>query len=347
MPDLLPEDSVQATAQATAVPQTMQAIVQDEYGAPELVLREATVSVPAPGLHDVLVKVRASAVNALDWHFTAGEPMFARLTLGLRHPKRRTPGNDLSGTVVAVGAAVTEWQPGDQVFGAVDGGCFAEYVVAPAAALVPRPERLSLEDSAAVGVAALTALQGLRDWAGLQPGWSVLVNGASGGVGTFAIQIAKALGASHVTAVCSTPNVEQARALGADEVVDYRSSDVTQLSRRFDLIFDNAGSTTIRQAKRLLTDAGTYVMVTAPKSKWLKPLPRMLATPLFYVGGQRRAVVGKVARNDTGDLLTLRAWVGEGLVRPVIEARFPLADGPEVIRKQGEFHARGKTLVVP
>lgn len=343
MPDLLP-DEAPAT---TAVPETMQAIVQDRYGAPELVLRAAAVPVPAPGPHDVLVKVRASAVNALDWHYTTGLPMFARLTLGLRRPKRRTPGNDFSGTVVTVGADVTEWVPGDEVFGAVEGGCFAEYVAAPASALVARPDRLSLEDSAAVGVAALTALQGLRDWGGLQPGWSVLVNGASGGVGSFAVQIAKALGASHVTAVCSTPNVEQARSLGADEVVDYRTSDVAKLGRRFDLIFDNAGSTTIRQAKRLLKEDGTYVMITAPKSRWLKPLPKMLATPLFYVGDPRRAVVGKVARNDTSDLQVLRAWVDEGLVRPAIEARFPLADGPEVIRKQGEFHARGKTLVLP
>src|SRR5262245_20500973 len=219
----MPEPKREAAARVHegAVPKTMQAIVQDRYGPPERVLHQETVPVPSPGPHDVLVRVRASAVNALDWHYTTGLPMFARLSLGMRRPRRRTPGNDLSGTVVAVGGAVTRWSPGDEVFGAVEGGCFAEYVAVPAAALVPRPERLSLEDSAAVGVAALTALQGLRDWGGLQPGWSVLVNGASGGVGTFAVQIAKALGAGHVTAVCSTRNVDQARSIGADEVVDY------------------------------------------------------------------------------------------------------------------------------
>ena len=340
-------DVMPLKAPANALPVTMQAVVQDRYGAPEDVLRLADVPVPTPGPEDVLVKIRASAVNALDWHYTTGEPMFARLTLGLRRPKRLTPGNDFSGTVLTTGEAVQHWSPGDEVFGAVEGGCFAEYVVVPAAELVPRPEQLSLEDAAAVGVAALTALQGLRDWGGLRPGWSVLVNGASGGVGTFAVQIAKALGAEHVTAVCSTRNVEQARSIGADEVVDYTRDTVAGLARRFDLIFDNAGSTTIRQAKRLLTEDGTYVMITAPKSRWLKPLPRMLATPFFFVGSKRRAVVGKVAKNDKADLRTLRDWVDAGLLRPVIEARFSLAEGPEVIRAQGEFHARGKTIVMP
>jgi len=345
MHDLKPE--VAAAGIATPVPPTMQAIVQARYGPPERVLRRAVVPVPTPGPEEVLVRVQASAVNALDWHYTTGEPMFARLSLGLLRPNRRTPGNDVSGTVVAVGEAVTQWKPGDEVFGVVEGGGFAEFVAAPAGALAPRPERLSLKDSAAVGVAALTALQGLRDWGGLRPGWSVLVNGASGGVGTFAVQIAKTLGAGHVTAVCSTRNVDTAWSLGADEVVDYTRSNVARLERRVDLMFDNAGSTTIRQAKRLLKDHGTYVMITAPKSRWLKPLPRMLATPLFYIGDGRRAVVGRVAENNRDDLLTLRAWVDEGLVHPVIEARLPLADGPEVVRTQGEFHARGKTIVVP
>jgi NADPH:quinone reductase-like Zn-dependent oxidoreductase len=345
MTDFRPE----ATAGSTSsIPATMRAIVQDRYGPPEQVLREQTVPVPHPAAGEVLVRVAACAVNALDWHYTTGLPMFARLSLGLRRPHRRTPGNDIAGTVVEVGPGVTQWRAGDQVFGSLDeGGGFAEYVVAPQQWLLARPETLGAEDAAAVGVAALTALQALRDWGGIEAGQSVLVNGASGGVGTYAVQLAKALGASHVTAVCSPGNVETARSLGADEVVDYTEQDVASLDLRVDLFLDNAGSTTIREAKRLLTKRGTYVMVTARKSRWLHPLPRMLATPLAYLGSPKRGVSGRVARRSIPDQELLRTWLLQGRVRPVMEARLPLSQGPEVVRIQGEFHARGKTVVVP
>ena len=329
------------------IPTTMQAIVQKRYGRPEHVLSAAVVSVPTPGPDEVLVRVAAAAVNALDWHLTAGEPMFARLVIGLRRPKRQVPGADVSGTVAAVGDSVARWRVGDEVFGVVDDGGFAEFVARSEDHFVSRPEGLALPDSAALGVAALTALQGLRDWGRLQPGQSVLINGASGGVGTFAVQIAKALGAGHVTAVCSTRNVEQAHALGADEVVDYTTDSVADLGRGFDLFFDNAGSTRIREARRLVLAGGRYVVVTAPKSRWLKPLPRMLATPFVFLGSGRTAVVGKVSERSTTDLQLLHDWVESGALRPVIEATFPLSEGPEVVRRQGEFHATGKTLVLP
>jgi len=329
------------------IPSTMQAIVQSRYGRPERVLAPAVMSVPTPGTDEVLIRVAASAVNALDWHFTAGEPMFARLVLGLRRPKRQVPGADVSGTVVAVGDSVTRWQVGDEVFGVVDDGGFAEFVARPEGFFVPRPGSLPLVETAALGVAALTALQGLRDWGQVRSGQSVLINGASGGVGTFAVQIAKALGAGHVTAVCSTRNVEQARSLGADEVVDYTSRSVADLGRRFDLFFDNAGSTTIREARRLVAKGGRYVVVTAPKSRWLKPLPRLLATPFVFAGSGRTAVVGKVSERSTPDLQLLHDWVESGALRPVIESSYALDEGPEVIRRQGEFHATGKTLVLP
>ena len=205
---------------------TMRAAVHERYGRPRTSSPCAPCRCPSVGPDDVLVRVGAASVNALDWHYVTGLPMFARPTLGLRRPKRQVPGADVAGVVEAVGSAVTRFQPGDRVFGEVSGGAFAEYVVAPADWLVPVPEGVEIEQAATIGVAAETALQGLRDWGRLQAGQRVLVNGASGGVGSFAVQLAKALGASHVTAVCSTGNVEAARRAGADRVVDYTREDV-------------------------------------------------------------------------------------------------------------------------
>src|SRR4029079_11838796 len=189
-------------------PTTMRAATYHRYGPPEQVVAVTEVPVPEPGPADVLVRVRAASINALDWHFVTGLPMFARPSLGVRRPRRTIPGADVAGTGLAVGHDVTRFRVGDEVFGEVAGGAFAEYVVAPADWLVARPDGVPAEEAATLGVAAETALQGLRDWGGLQEGQTVLVNGASGGVGSFAVQIAKALGASHVTAVCSTANVE-------------------------------------------------------------------------------------------------------------------------------------------
>ena len=332
---------------AGGIPTTMRAAVHERYGPPEEVVSVRTVPVPDLGADDVLVRVGAASVNALDWHYVTGLPMFARPTLGLRRPKRQTPGADVAGVVEAVGAAVTRFEPGDRVFGEVSGGGFAEFVVAPADWLVPIPEGVEVEQAATVGVAAETALQGLRDWGRLQPGQRVLVNGASGGVGSFAVQLAKALGASHVTAVCSTGNVEAARHGGADRVVDYTREDVRALGETFDLFFDNAGSLTLRDSKRLVSPGGSYVMVTSPKSKWLRPLPRMLRLPVVFAFGSQRAPAFKVASRNRADLEYLIDLVARGQVTPVMDRRWALADAPEALRVQGEFHARGKSVVIP
>jgi NADPH:quinone reductase-like Zn-dependent oxidoreductase len=329
-----------------SVPTTMRAAVYERYGPPEEVLAIRTIPVPAVGPDEVLVQVHAASVNALDWHYTTGEPLFARISLGLRRPNRTIPGVDVSGTVAAVGVNVTTLRPGDEVFGAVDGGGFAEYVVAPAEAMRPKPASVGFEQAATIGVAAETALQGLRDWGRLVPGQRVLVNGASGGVGTFAVQLAKALGAAHVTAVCSTANVDTARANGADRVVDYTSEDFTSGGDSYDLMFDNAGSRTLRACRRVLVPGGTYVMVTAPKSRRLHPLPRMVATPIFFAFTNRRAVAGKVAQSRAADRDVVMALVEAGTVTPVMDQRYSLDEAPEALRRQGEFHARGKSVVV-
>lgn len=328
-------------------PTTMRAAVHERYGRPEDVVAVRTVPVPSVGADDVLVRVGAASVNALDWHYVTGLPMFARPSLGLRRPKRQVPGADVAGVVEAVGAAVTRFQPGDRVFGEVSGGGFAEFVVAPADWLVPVPDGVGIDQAATVGVAAETALQGLRDWGGLRPGQRVLVNGASGGVGSFAVQLAKALGASHVTAVCSTGNVEAARRGGADRVVDYTKEDVRSLGETFDLFFDNAGSLTLRESRRLVSPGGSYVMVTSPKSKWLRPLPRMLSVPVYFAFGSRRAPAFKVASRNRADLELLIDLVARGQVSPVMDRRWALADAAEALRLQGEFHSRGKSLVIP
>lgn len=330
-----------------STPTTMRAAVHERYGRPEEVVTVRTVPVPEVGPDDALVRVGAASVNPLDWHYVTGLPMFARPTLGLRRPKRQVPGADVAGVVAAVGSAVTRFQPGDRVFGEVAGGGFAEFVVAPADWLVPVPDGVETEVAATIGVAAETALQGLRDWGRLQPGQRVLVNGASGGVGSFAVQLARALGASHVTAVCSTGNVEAARRGGADQVVDYTREDVRDLGETFDLFFDNAGSLSLRDSRRLVSPGGSYVMVTSPKSTWVRPLPRMLRLPVYFAFGSQRAPAFKVASRNRADLELLIDLVARGLVTPVMEHRWPLADAPEALRVQGEFHAKGKSVVIP
>ncbi|TPG14915.1 NAD(P)-dependent alcohol dehydrogenase [Pedococcus bigeumensis] len=336
-----------APRHAGPAPTTMRAAVHERYGPPEEVVTVRTVAVPDVGPDDVLVRVGAASVNALDWHYVTGLPMFARPTLGLRRPKRQVPGADVAGVVEAVGAAVTRFQPGDRVFGEVSGGAFAEFVVAPADWLVPVPDGVEVETAATIGVAAETALQGLRDWGQLKAGQRVLVNGASGGVGSFAVQLAKALGASHVTAVCSTGNVEAARRAGADRVVDYTREDLRALGETFDVFFDNAGSLTLRESRRLLASGGSYVMVTSPKSKWLHPLPRLLRVPVYFAFGSQRAPAFKVASRSRADLEYLVDLVATGRLSPVMDRRWALADAPEALRVQGEFHAKGKSVVIP
>lgn len=334
-------------APLAVVPLTMRAAVQDRYGPPQDVLQIREVPVPAIGSGEVLIKVVAASVNALDWHYTTGLPMFARATMGLRRPRRTTPGVDVAGTVVAVAPDVSRWRAGDEVFGQVDGGGFAEYVAAPAGWLVRRPDEIDAKEAATLGVAAETALQGLRDWGGLQPGQRVLVNGASGGVGTFAVQLAKILGAGHVTALCSTANLEAARRLGADTVVDYTREDHATTSQRYDLFLDNAGTWSLARCRRVLAPGGTYVMVTAPKSTWLRPLPRLMATPAAFLLSNRRAVSGRTAQRSPGDLEQLRDLVSSGALRPVMDQQYRLDEVGAALQRQGQFHSRGKSVVLP
>lgn len=335
-----------STTPNETLPRTMRAAVVHRYGPPEEVVSIERVPTPAVGKGQVLIRVGAASINALDWHYVTGEPMFMRLAVGLRQT-RPIPGADVAGTVVAIGEGVTRFAVGDRVCAEVDGGGFAEYVVAGEDHLIPAPERLDDAESSTLGVAALTALQGLRDWGGVRPGQRVLINGASGGVGSFAVAIAKALGATHVTAVCSTRNVEIARANGADRVIDYTVEDATALEEEFDVLFDNAGSWSLRACRRLLSPTGVYVAVAAPKSRWLKPIPRMIASALYFGITRQPAAIGKVATQSTADLAVLAEMVDDGRLTPVMEHRWSLDDAAEALRVQGEFHARGKSVVIP
>jgi NADPH:quinone reductase-like Zn-dependent oxidoreductase len=252
----------------------------------------------------------------------------------------------VAGTVVAVGDAVADFRIGDEVFGDPGSGGFAQYAAAPASVLAPRPANLSLEESATLGVAALTALQGLRDWAELKPDERVLVNGASGGVGTFAVQIARALGAGHITAVCSTQNLETVSNLGADRVIDYTKGDFTDLEESFDVFFDNAGSRSLGRSRRMLGDEGRLVMITGKKGRWISPIPRLVAGAIrsrFW----SQSFVNHTAVASGEDSEVLRQMVDSGAVRPVMDRRFTLEQAADALAYQGEGHARGKSIVVP
>jgi NADPH:quinone reductase-like Zn-dependent oxidoreductase len=319
----------------------MRAIVYERYGTPDVLeLRE--VDKPAVEDDAVLVHVRAASVNPLDWHFVTGTPYFTRLVVGLRRPKDGVVGVDFAGTVEAVGKDVEHVRPRDEVFGGRS-GAFAEYVAVKEAVVV-KPAGVSFEDAAAVPIAGVTALQGLRDKGGLQAGQRVLVNGASGGVGTFAVQIAKALGA-EVTAVCSPQNVETARSLGADRVIDYTQEDFTRDGRRYDVMFDVPGNRSWSDCKRVLVDRGTYVLAGGPKhNRWIGPVGMAIGRQLLSKIGSRRAVkfLAKLNREDLrflGDLLA------DGRVKPVIDRRYPLEEVPDALSYLGEGHARGKIVI--
>ncbi len=324
---------------------TMRAAVQTGFGSADDVIEMRTVPVPQPAADEVLIEVAASSVNALDWHYLTGTPRIARVSFGFRTPKRRIPGADIAGTIVAVGDDVTEFGVGDEVFGEVGGGGFGEFALAKTSLLSHNPANLSLEDSSTLGVAALTALQGLRDWGELQPGDRVLINGASGGVGTFAVQMAKALGAGHVTGVCSTPNVEIVESLGADRVIDYTKEDFTKLDETFDLFFDNAASKTLTQSRRMLTSDGVLVGITGKKGGWIRPIDRMLGGMIRSKFWSQR-FVSKTAQAKSGDFTVIKDMVESGQVRPVLDRRFQLEDVVAALAYQGEGHARGKSVVV-
>jgi NADPH:quinone reductase-like Zn-dependent oxidoreductase len=321
----------------------MKAIFHEQYGPPDVIeVRE----VDTPDIEDnqVLVRVHASSVNPAEWYEITG-PLFARLFGGgFRRPKSPRVGADLAGRVEAVGGEVTEFQPGDEVFG-TSGASWAEYAPAREVRLVPKPANVSFEEAAAVPIAALTALQALRDHGQVQPGQKVLINGASGGVGTFAVQIAKAFGAD-VTAVCSPRNVEQARELGADRVVDYTQEDFTKLDVRHDLLIDIAGSKPFGKLRRVLTPEATVVIVGAkfPASGVVGPLSHVIRMRL---GGLVKSQKVKffIAKITKEDLAVMQELLDSGKVKTVIDRTFELTQVDDALRYLGEGHARGKVVI--
>jgi NADPH:quinone reductase-like Zn-dependent oxidoreductase len=320
---------------------TMKAIVHERYGRPD-VLELRDVDRPVAEDNQVLIRVHASSVNPVEWYGVTG-PYFARIGNGMRKPSDVTVGADLAGRVEAIGRDVKDFQPGDEVYG-VSGASWAEYACARADRLALKPAKLSFEEAAAVPIAAITALQGLRDKGQLQPGQKVLINGASGGVGTFAVQIAKALGA-EVTAVCSARNVEQARSLGADRVVDYTQEDFTKIGERHDLMLDIAGSRSFLACRRVLTPEATFVVVGGRMTyRGLGPLPHIAGT-ILKSRGRSQTVTFFVAKITTEDLAFLGELLEAGKVKPVIDRTYQLSEASDALAYLGEGHARGKVII--
>jgi NADPH:quinone reductase-like Zn-dependent oxidoreductase len=319
----------------------MKAVVYRRFGPPE-VLQFEDVEKPTPRDDEVLIRVRAASVNPLDWRLVKGEPYLARLMMGIPRPKVMRPGVDVAGELEAVGRSVTRFRPDDAVFGTCR-GAFAEYGCASESALVTKPANVTFEQAAAVPVAAYTALQALRNKGRVRPGQKVLVNGASGGVGTFTVQIAKAFGA-EVTGVCSTRNVEMVRSIGADHVIDYTQEDFTRGGRRYDLIIDNAGNHPLSACRRALEPSGTYVMVGGPYRGWIDFLARLIQVPvLSRLSSQKLTMV--MAKGNQEDLALLRDLMAEGKITPVIDRRYALSEVPEAISYLEEGHARGKVVI--
>ena len=320
----------------------MKAIVYRCYGSPD-VLGLEDVEKPIPAGDEVLVKVHAASVNPLDWHYMRGSPYIMRLGTGLGAPKDSRLGVDFAGTVEAVGSNVTRFKPGDEVFGGRD-GAFAEYVIVPEdRALALKPANMTFEQAAAVPIAAITALQALRDKGKIEAGQKVLINGASGGVGTFAVQIAKAFGA-EVTGVCSTRNVELVRSIGADHVFDYTKENYTLSEQQYDLIVDMVGNHSLLANRRVLAPEGTLVLVGGAKGNWLAPLMGPIKALLLspFVGQE---IGMMLARMDRDDLAILGDLMQEGKITPVIDSRYGLSEVPAAMRHSEEGHARGKIII--
>jgi NADPH:quinone reductase-like Zn-dependent oxidoreductase len=318
----------------------MKVIVYHDYGPPD-VLRYEDIETPTAGDDEVLVRVRAASVNPLDWRFIRGKPYPIRIMTGLSKPNKR-PGVDVSGQVEAVGRNVTQFEPGDQVFGTCR-GAFAEYAIASESSLVKKPDHVTFEQAASIPVAALTALQGLRDKGHIQPGQKVLINGAAGGVGTFAVQIAKWLGA-HVTGVCSTRNVEMVRSIGADHVIDYTQEDFTKSAERYDLIFDCIGNHPLSACRRVLNHNGIHLIVGGKADPTLAGLARVIATLVLSRFMSQKAFMF-IAKQNKEDLTTIGELMEAGKVTAVIDKRYRLSEAPEAIRYLETGHARGKVVV--
>jgi NADPH:quinone reductase-like Zn-dependent oxidoreductase len=321
----------------------MQAIVQDRYGPPGEVLELREVEAPVTQDDHVLVRVHAAAIHPGDWMVVTGRPYLVRPMFGLPRPKKATPGFDVAGVVEAVGPAVTQLQPGDEVFGQCEGSC-AELVAASADKLAPKPPNLSFTEAAACPLSGDAALRALRDAGKVRPGHRILINGASGGLGTFAVQIGKHLGA-EVTAVCSERNIELVRSLGADHVVDYAREDFTEGARRYDFVLDNVGNKSMAACRRVVDRGGVYVPNNGTSGgRWTGTLGRTLAALALS------AVLPKQGRpflavGDKADLLVLKELLESGQVRPVIDRTYPLAEVPEAFAYLEKGHARGKVVI--
>jgi NADPH:quinone reductase-like Zn-dependent oxidoreductase len=321
----------------------MKAAVHSKYGPPDVV-QITDVDEPRPKEGEVLIRVRAASVNPLDWHFMRGTPRLGRVVFGMTGPRNPRMGVDVAGEVVAAGRSAPRFKPGDAVFG-VCKGAFAEYTCAAESQLAAKPEGISFQQAASVPIAGLTALQGLRDHGGLQPGQRVLVNGAAGGVGTFAVQIAKVLGAS-VTGVCSTQNLDLVRSIGADEAIDYTREDFTRRERCFDLFFDCVGNRPLSARRRVLTSRGTYVGIGGgtPDTSSFRLVADMIEQKVvsWFASQTLTAFIASARQKD---LETLSELLAVGKICPVIDRTFPLREVPDAIRYLETGHARGKVVV--
>jgi NADPH:quinone reductase-like Zn-dependent oxidoreductase len=320
----------------------MRAIIYRRYGPPDVLQMEEREK-PVPGDDEVLIKVRAASVNPYDWHFMRGEPYPLRLMAGVRQPKNPRLGADVAGEVEAVGKNITRLKPGDAVFGTCRGS-FAEYSCGPESRLAVKPVNVTFEQAASVGIAAMTALQGLRDKGHIQPGHKVLINGAAGGVGTFAVQIAKSFGAD-VTGVCSMRNVEMVRSIGADHVVDYTRENFTKSSERYDIILDCVGNHSLSACRRVLSQEGIYVAAGGKAGRWMVgPLVGMITSHVLSWFGSRK-FLSLLANINQDDLALVGELIAAGKVTPVIDRSYTLTEVPLAIGYLEEGHARGKVVI--
>ena len=317
----------------------MKAIVYEKYGSPD-VIQLKDIEKPTPKDDEVLIKIHAASVNAYDWHFLTADIFLIRLMGGgLLKPKNTRLGADMAGRIETVGKNVKQFQPGDEVFGMVKGS-FAEYTCAPESALALKPVNTSFDEAAAIPMAAITALQGLRDEGQIRAGQKVLINGASGGVGTFAVQIAKSFGA-EVAAVCSTRNLEQARSIGADHVIDYTKEDFTKNGQQYDLVFAANGYHSLSAYKRALTPKGIYIMAGGTMAQIFQSM--LMGSMMSETGGRKMS--GVSAKRSQNDLVVIKELFEAGKVKSVIDRRYPLSEAAEALRYLGAGHARGKVVI--
>ncbi len=334
--------SCSAPAALPAGIESMKAVVARCYGAPD-VLKLEQVAKPTPGDDQLLVKVHAAGLNPVDWHYMRGSPYLMRLSSGFGSPNDPRVGSDFSGTVEAVGKDVTQFKPGDAVFGGA-AGTVAEYVlVRESRGVALKPDNVTFEQAGSVGVAGVTALEGLRDEGGIKPGQKVLINGASGGVGTFAVQIAKHLGA-EVTGVCSTRNVELVRSLGADHVIDYTQQDFAEATERYDVVLDNVGNRSFSDLRRVLKPNGTLVIVGAAKGDWIAPLMGAIKAIVLQPFVDQK-LGSFIADLDQSDMKILGELMQSGKVTPVIDRRYPLSEVAKAMEYLESGRARAKVVV--